>query len=131
MHSEINTLGYPKAALFGFCVALMAYNTLALVKAALRSVHGADKISNEVSGYYLAGHVSRTYDGMMIEIPEQEWAVFNAMSDEAFSQVLIDLAGKVPLYKFKKHKRGVKKPKTKKAKNPSQPHVSTARLIAS
>jgi len=28
-HSEINTLGYPKAALFGFCLALVAYNMLA------------------------------------------------------------------------------------------------------
>lgn len=30
-HSEINTLGYPKAALFGFCLALVAYNVLAVV----------------------------------------------------------------------------------------------------
>ena len=28
LHSEINSLGYPKAALFGFCVALVAYNLL-------------------------------------------------------------------------------------------------------
>jgi hypothetical protein len=28
LHSEINSLGYPKAALFGFCVALVAYNVL-------------------------------------------------------------------------------------------------------
>ena len=27
-HSEINTLGYPKAALFGFCLSLVAYNLL-------------------------------------------------------------------------------------------------------
>jgi hypothetical protein len=33
-HSEINTLGYPKAALFGFCLALVAYNLLAVVLAA-------------------------------------------------------------------------------------------------
>ena len=26
LHSEINTLGYPKAALFGFCLALVAFN---------------------------------------------------------------------------------------------------------
>ena len=39
-HSEINTLGYPKAALFGFCLALVAYNLLAVVLAALRGVHG-------------------------------------------------------------------------------------------
>jgi hypothetical protein len=70
LHSEINSLGYPKAALFGFCVALVAYNVLAVVKAALRSVHGEEKIANEVSGYYLAGHPGRTYDGMMIDVPE-------------------------------------------------------------
>ena len=33
-HSEINTLGYPKAALFGFCLALVAYNMLAVIMAA-------------------------------------------------------------------------------------------------
>ena len=43
-HSAINTLGYPKAALFGFCLALVAYNMLAVVMAALRSVHGANTI---------------------------------------------------------------------------------------
>jgi hypothetical protein len=32
--SEINTLGYPRAALFGFCLALVAYNTLAVIEAA-------------------------------------------------------------------------------------------------
>ncbi|HZC00299.1 MAG TPA: hypothetical protein VE844_02740, partial [Gammaproteobacteria bacterium] len=37
-HSEINTLGYPKAALFGFCLALVAYNVLAVVLASLRGV---------------------------------------------------------------------------------------------
>lgn len=36
---EINTLGYPKAALFAFCLALLAYNAVSLIKAALRSEH--------------------------------------------------------------------------------------------
>ena len=130
LHSEINTLGYPKAALFGFCVALMAYNALAVVKAALRSVHGVDKVSNEISGYYLAGHLARTHEGMMIAIPDQEWMIFSVMSDEAFTQTLRSLAEKVSLLKFKKHKRGVKKPLTKRTQNLNQPHVSTARLIA-
>ena len=47
--SEINTLGYPRAALFGFCVGLVAYNVLSVVQAALRSVHGAKKIEEEIS----------------------------------------------------------------------------------
>ena len=72
LHSEINALGYPKAAWFGFCIALLAYNVLAVVKAALRSVQGEEKIADAVSGYYLAGHLERTYDGRMIAIPDAE-----------------------------------------------------------
>ncbi|MCK7580878.1 MAG: transposase [Chromatiales bacterium] len=35
LNSEINTLGYPKAALFSFCLALVAFNLYAIVMAAL------------------------------------------------------------------------------------------------
>jgi len=129
LHSEINSLGYPKAALFGFCVALLSYNVLAVVKAALRSVHGEEKIANEVSGYYLAGHLARTYDGMIIAIPEDDWSRFQQMSTERFIQILQQLAGKVDLAKFRKHKRGPKKPRQKRTQNANQPHVSTAKLL--
>ena len=40
LECEINTLCYPKAALFGFCVGLVVYNLMAVVKGALRGVHG-------------------------------------------------------------------------------------------
>ena len=108
LHSEINSLGYPKAALSGFCVALVTYNVLAVVKAALRSVHGEEKIANEVSGYYLSGHLGRTYEGMMIAVPEAEWHIFQRMSTGTFSQTLMQLANKVNLAKFKKHKMRTK-----------------------
>src|SRR4029450_9428189 len=51
---EINTLGYPKAALFAFCLALLAYNAVSLIKAALRQEHGHQKIHDEFSSYYLS-----------------------------------------------------------------------------
>ena len=130
LHSEINTLGYPRAALFGFCVALVAYNVLAVVKAALRSVHGDETIDNELSGYYLAGNIARTYDGMMIAVAPEDWAVFHAMPLTELAEVLLQLAGNVKLSKFRKHRRGPKKPRPKRDKHPDQPHVSTARLLA-
>ena len=48
LHSEINTLGYPKAALFGFCLALVAFNLYAVVMAALRSAHRDHEINDEI-----------------------------------------------------------------------------------
>ena len=35
LRCEVETLGYPKAALFAFATAVLAYNTYAVVKAAL------------------------------------------------------------------------------------------------
>jgi hypothetical protein len=63
LHSEVNTLGYPKAALFAFCVALVAYNVMSTVKGALRSVHGEEKVADEVSGYYVADEIQMTHRG--------------------------------------------------------------------
>jgi hypothetical protein len=51
---EVNALGYPKAALFGFCLALLAYNAVAVMQAALRVVHGQEKVHQDISSYYLA-----------------------------------------------------------------------------
>lgn len=34
LHSEIKMLGYPKAALLSFCVALLAYNVISVIKSA-------------------------------------------------------------------------------------------------
>src|SRR3954462_5010919 len=65
LDGEIVTLGYPKAALFAFCVALVSYNVLSTAKAALRSVHGEAVVADEVSGYYVADEVRMTHRGMM------------------------------------------------------------------
>lgn len=129
-NEEINTLGYPKAALFGFCVALVAYNVLAVVKAALRSTHGFDPIDNELSNYYLAGNITRTSDGMIIAIESREWAIFQGMPLYQFADFLLLLARNVTLSKYRKHQRGPKKIPPEREKNPNKPHVSTAKLLA-
>lgn len=129
LHSEVNALGYPKAALFGFCVALVAYNVLAVVKAALRVEHGEETIENELSGYYLAGNITRTYDGMMIALPEKEWIIFQSMSISGLAETLLHLAANVNLLKFRKSRRGPKKPRPKRDKYSNHPHVSTAKLL--
>lgn len=130
LRSEINTLGYPKAALFGFCVALVLYNAVALMRAALRSVHGARKIEQEVSNYYIAAELQTTSRGMMIAIPDKHWGVFTTMSPDDFVAVMLMLAGKVHLRHLKKHPRSPKKPQPARPYDPAHPHVSTARLLA-
>ncbi len=127
---EINTLGYPKAALFTFCLALLAYNAVSLIKAALRSTHGRKAVNEEVSGYYLSLEISRTYDGMMITIPAPYWAYFRELSAQEFAGALRELASSVNLSKYQKHPRGPKKKPPKRTPYQNGKHVSTAKLIA-
>ena len=127
---EINTLAYPKAALFGFCVALLAFNVLSVVKAALRAIHGVHQIEDKLSGYYLADEIAGTYRGMMLAIPEEHWEVFAALTTAQLVTVLKELARKVDLAKLRKHPRGPKKPKPQRRRSRRVTHVSTARILA-
>lgn len=127
---EIKTLGYPKAALFGFCMALVAYNVLSVVKASLRCVHGVGKIEAGLSNYYLADEVQGTYRGMMIAIPPSKWVIFSEMTVAQLSELLQQLAGQVRLSSFRSHPRGPKKPLPERTRPKNQTHVSTAKLLA-
>jgi len=127
---EVNTLGYPKAALFGFCLALMAYHAVSVIKAALRAVHGRETVEKDISAYYLSLEISQTYDGMMIAIPAPRWEVFGKLTPSELARVLKDLAANVNLRRYQKHPRGPKKPPPKKSKYKNGGHVSTAKLIA-
>ena len=126
---EVNTLGYPKAALFGFCVALVAYNVLAVVKAAMRSVHGEAKVEAEVSGYYLALEISRMTAGMMVAIPEEFWEVFQRFSRKAMVSLLRRLATKMSLARYRKHARRPKRPASERTYEKDQPHIATSELL--
>lgn len=127
---EIKTLAYPKAAIFAFCLALVAYNGISVIKAALRTVHGMDAVEDGVSGYYLSLEISKTYTGMMIAIPAKHWTVFRDMTVAQLAGVLKDLARRVRLSKYEKHARGLKKPRPKRINAGTSNHVSTAQILA-
>jgi IS4 transposase len=130
LQAEINTMGYPKAALFGFCVGLVAYNALSAIKAALRAAHGTEKVQTKVSAYFLANEVRRTWEGLDIATPDQDWiASFASLPPNEFAPWLLAMAHRVKLIKYPKSQRG---PKKKVIKMPAgrHRHISTARILA-
>ena len=126
---EINTLCYPRAALFVFCVAVMAYNLQSAIKAVLRSVHGADKVENDLSRYFVAGEIGQVYRGMMVALPPEEWALFRHMSLTDYIAFLKRLAQAVDFERYPKTHRGPKKAPSKRHYDPDHPHVSVAKLL--
>jgi hypothetical protein len=130
LRCEINTLGYPKAALFGFCTALVAFNALAVAKGALRSVQGAEQVEQTVSDHQLASEVAAVPEGMAIAVPDAAWEKFQTMPARRLGQALQQLARGVDLARFRKHTRGPKKPRPKRKAGTGSTHVSIARLLS-
>jgi hypothetical protein len=130
LHSEIKTLGYPKAALLSFCVALLAYNVLSVVKAAMAAVPNG-LARERISGYYLAGEIAAAYHGMMIAVPCGVWRrEFGHLTTLELARLLKELARKIRPDRFRKNVRGAKKPRPKRISGARDHHISTARLLA-
>lgn len=129
LRGEIDTLAYPGAALLGYAVALLTYNVLSVVKAALRVAHGPKLIDNQISTYYLADEVAGMWRGMEIAVPSERWTqTFGRLDPPDLAQQLISIAGHADLRHYAKHPRAPKKPPPKRLGK--KPHVSTARILA-
>jgi Transposase DDE domain len=126
---EVQTLAYPKAALFAFCVGLLAANAVAVLKAALRAAHG-EEVAAGLSAYYLTLEIRETYAGMMVAIPAPHWAVFGSLSDQELARLLRELAGKLVLARYRKHPRGPKKKPPPRRRYQNGEHVATSKILA-
>ena len=96
----------------------------------MRSVHGEDKINNNISGYYIAGEIGRTLEGMNVAILPEEWGEISQLNESEFIQLLLFMSGKIQLDKYTKSRRGPKKKLPPRISDKKMPHVSTAKLLA-
>jgi len=127
---EIDTLCYPRAALFAFCLGLLACNAVALLKAALRAEHGGEVVRERLSAYYLVLEIRQTYAGMMVAIPPGYWSVFEGFDDTQMAQILGGIARRVSIDRYRKTPRGPKKPPPPRKRYKSGEHVATSQVIA-
>ena len=129
LRCEVETWGYPRAALFSFAVAVLASNTYAVVRASLRAAHGAEAIKDKLSDYHLMSDVAATYVGMDIAVPDECWEKYRAMPVGRFAKAMTQLAHRVKLARYPKKKRGPKKPQPRKKSGRRNHHISTARIL--
>jgi len=133
LRCEITTLGHPKAALFGFALAVAAYNTLVVTRLALAVGQGETAAARqqaeaELSSYYLANEVAATTQGLLIAVPEASWQRLVGLSLEQFAGWLAGVAKGANHRRYRKSPRGPKKPTAVK-RTQRGAHRSTARLL--
>jgi IS4 transposase len=124
---EIETLGYPRAALFAFCMALVSFNMLSVILHAMCASQGVN--GDEVSIYYVCEEIAHTYRGLDLILDPSHWTTTYAeLSTAQLAQALTRIAAGVVFSRYRKHKRGPKKPPPKMNKK-HRNHISTARVI--
>ena len=129
LEGEIETLGYPRAALFGFCVALVAYNSLSVIQRCIATVHPEVADKHGISIYYLAAEVVRCYGGLEIAVGDAYWTKrYGELSPRDMARELLRIARQAVPVCYRKHKRGPKKPPPKMNKR-KRNHIATARLL--
>lgn len=125
---EIETLAYPKAAIFAFCLAAMLYNAVSLMKSSIAAVHGEEALE-EMSWYYAYTETHAVWSGLEIALPFEFWSKrIDGMSDRELGGYLKSLSGKINMTKFRKSRRGPKK-KVTKTYDPKVKHVSTFKVL--
>jgi len=80
-NSEIETLAYPKAALFGFALSLVAYNVLSVVIAALESAHDTP-LREDISGYYIAIEIAAVFLALVQLTEPNDWGFAGQSHEE-------------------------------------------------
>jgi IS4 transposase len=132
LHSELRSLGSPRAALLAFTVSVAAYNVLALVQRAVAVVHPPEETGFELSFYYVANELRSHYPGMMIALPPEAWRRAAIASFSQLTRRLKELARCVQPRTLRKHPREPK-PKPRPGYAPASTarrHVATSRVLA-
>lgn len=130
LRSEVKTLGYPDAALFGFCIGLLLYNALSLLQAAMRTAQPQRVSGRTLSMYYLADEISGVYRGMMIAVPSPRWRdAFADLTTAEFAQMMLRLAKKVDAVQFFANPPPRKTTPPKRQNGHRGNHLSTQKLL--
>jgi hypothetical protein len=127
LNAEPHTLCYPPAALFAFCLGLVASNAFALLRGAVRAVHG-EAARAGLSSYAVALDIQQMHRGMMVALPAVQWEVFRDMTAAELAAAMKHMAAAIDRKRYRKTTRGPKKPTgPKRYKNGG--HVATYKLL--
>jgi IS4 transposase len=131
LRCEVDTLGYPKAALLGFALAVCACDVLRVVSAALEQAEGPSADDPwAASSYAVAVELRVAYDGLMVHVPAEVWEMFARWSADQLAEWLVSVAREADRKRYRKSTRGPKKAVERVKAGRKASHRSTFRLLA-
>jgi len=131
LHSEVTSLGHPRAALLAFGVAVLSYNILAVLQSAVWSAHELHTSGIELSSYFFASEIRTHYAGMMMAVAPTAWERYDRLTPVQLAQALLNMATHANPKALRKHLRSTRS-ETNKGFVPGavvRRHVATARVL--
>ncbi len=129
LQGEIETLGYPKAALFSFCMALVALNLFSVIRSTVEKVHGEEAAQN-LSIYYVTNEIKSASEGMAVIIENTDWTKkYASMTPAQIAKELQWIAKSINLKKYKKNKWTPKNNDKLKQDKTNRQHASTFKIL--
>jgi hypothetical protein len=131
LHSEVVSLGNPRAALLAFGVAVLAYNTLAVLQSAVWRAHDLHTGDLELSSYYIADEIRTHYAGMMMAVAPAALERYDRLTSAQLARMLLQMARHANPMALRKHPRSTRS-ETKKCFVSGailRRHVATARVL--
>ena len=126
---ELRSLGYPRAAIPTFSLALCACNGLRVVAQAVEAAPGDEHPGEEMSSYYAVEELIGASDALDLLMPPTVWESIRTRTAAEFAAWLLALAEIADWKKYRKTSRGPKKPVRKVKGGRKSPHRSTFRVL--
>jgi Transposase DDE domain len=125
---ELKSMGHPRAALFLFCMAMLAYNCRQVLYAALRTVHEPAQV-DAMSQHAVALEIVQPMDGLVTALPEPIWQELVPVTASGRAAFLRRVGQHVNVASHRKSVRGPKKPRPTRQQFKACAHVSTHRVL--
>jgi hypothetical protein len=125
---ELKSLGHPRAALFLFCMAMLAYNARQVLYAALRTAHAEPEVE-AMSELSVAREIEKPMDGLVTAVPEVEWTCLVPATRSGRVAFLRRVSRCVDVRSHRKSQRGPKKPRPARQGYKACMHISTHRVL--
>lgn len=144
VESEISSLGYPSAALFGFVIGCVIQNVLALIEHALmigaqkskpvskpKATTAPARVKEEyLSRYKIALELKSVIPGMEIAIEHRAWLkLCTKLTPDEFAKWLLSVARCAKLSNYTTYRWSPKKEQPKRASGNRGNHVATGKIL--
>ena len=129
LNTEIDTLGYPKASLFGMAIGWSAYTMVSLIQAAIAEAHGVEE-KEKLSWFHMAFDIEHGSQSLMNNCGEPAIEQWSQQPAEQMAATLVKHAKGLKLHLYRKvvKKNPSKKP-APRTRFKGKPHVSTHRIL--